>query len=343
VSRLQGIRREAGLTHAGLWFDRGLDTEGGDDAKRRLVADTASLGCPVDSYQAFFERWSRYLEALRRADGSGKTIALKLETKDRLAVGHGAESVIETSIALHRAYGVPCIPGSALKGVAARRADAIGDQWKRGGTAFELLFGHAGDEVGECGVVTFHDALPVPGTWKLLPDTITVHHRRYYPNGAESPTDWDDPNPVPLLTCTGTFRLFLTGPPNGWLDRATQLLADALELDGVGAKTALGYGRLRIEGHPARKGATPGGTTARAVDPPRDPLGDFRKRVEGRLRSLAAGNAADEVPRLLAECPAEGQIDLARAIEAKLRRKWLEARRGTPWAAELLRLLGGGA
>jgi len=42
----------------------------------------------------------------------------KLKTKSRLVVGLGDESVYETSIRLHRNYGVPYIPGSALKGVA---------------------------------------------------------------------------------------------------------------------------------------------------------------------------------------------------------------------------------
>ncbi len=43
---------------------------------------------------------------------------LKLETKSRLVIGLGDEGVYETSIRLHRNYGVPYIPGSALKGVA---------------------------------------------------------------------------------------------------------------------------------------------------------------------------------------------------------------------------------
>ena len=42
---------------------------------------------------------------------------LKLEAKSRLIIGLGDESVYETSIRLHRNYGVPYIPGSALKGV----------------------------------------------------------------------------------------------------------------------------------------------------------------------------------------------------------------------------------
>jgi CRISPR-associated protein Cmr6 len=41
-----------------------------------------------------------------------------LRAASRVVVGLGAESVLETSIRLHRVYGFPIIPGSALKGLA---------------------------------------------------------------------------------------------------------------------------------------------------------------------------------------------------------------------------------
>ncbi|WP_457548552.1 type III-B CRISPR module RAMP protein Cmr6 [Archaeoglobus sp.] len=43
--------------------------------------------------------------------------AFAMKTKSRLVIGLGDESVYETSIRLYRNYGVPYIPGSALKGV----------------------------------------------------------------------------------------------------------------------------------------------------------------------------------------------------------------------------------
>ena len=47
-----------------------------------------------------------------------KSKIVTMKTKSRLVVGLGDESVYEISIRLHRNYGVPYIPGSALKGVA---------------------------------------------------------------------------------------------------------------------------------------------------------------------------------------------------------------------------------
>src|SRR5207302_8806011 len=43
-------------------------------------------------------------------------------TDYRLVVGFGAKHVLETSICLHRIYGFPIIPGSAVKGVTRARA-----------------------------------------------------------------------------------------------------------------------------------------------------------------------------------------------------------------------------
>nr|WP_240910782.1 type III-B CRISPR module RAMP protein Cmr6 [Thermococcus sp. MAR1] len=56
-----------------------------------------------------------------------------MHTKTRLVVGLGDESVYETSIRLLRNYGVPYIPGSALKGIARSYAieklvEAVGSQ-----------------------------------------------------------------------------------------------------------------------------------------------------------------------------------------------------------------------
>jgi len=68
------------------------------------------LGVPdkaIDLYR-------QYLNSLKIQDA----VEFKMKTKSRLIVGLGQESVYETSIRLHRNYGVPIIPGSALKGIA---------------------------------------------------------------------------------------------------------------------------------------------------------------------------------------------------------------------------------
>src|SRR5207302_10163433 len=62
--------------------------------------------------------------------GAKKRIA---HVKGRMIIGLGDESVLETAITLHRTYGVPYIPGSALKGLAAAYVrQRLGEAWQKG-------------------------------------------------------------------------------------------------------------------------------------------------------------------------------------------------------------------
>ena len=235
--------------HHGLIFQRGLRDFTPGKSKSDHLNTVATLAHP-SGYQSVFGRWQVSLNALRLGtSGNGTTEFARLHTTSRLVVGLGTASVVETSIALHRIYGVPYIPGSALKGVARRFArQALGDDWSEGSNAFNLLFGRAGDDDSFRGLVTFHDALPHPGRWTLHPDTITTHHPQYYTTTSKDvpgPSDGDDPNPVPFLAVTGEFLLPLTGPM-AWVQAAARILRLALRESGVGAKTYIGYGRMDL-------------------------------------------------------------------------------------------------
>ena len=149
-------------------------------------------------------------------------------------------------LTLHRTYGVPVIPGSALKGVV--RACAR-ERWAVDGDTMAILFG----TTESAGYLRFHDAWWVPdGSDGFLAREVTcVHHREYYGGGGAclegKPVgllDMDSPNPVPWVAATGRF-LFAVEGPGGWHERAVELLTDALTTRGIGAKTAAGYGLLQ--------------------------------------------------------------------------------------------------
>ncbi len=72
----------------------------------------------VRQYSLYFEQFKELLKDVH-------AITFEMVTKSRLVIGLGDESVYETSIRLHRNYGVPYIPGSALKGVAKHYAFSI--------------------------------------------------------------------------------------------------------------------------------------------------------------------------------------------------------------------------
>src|ERR1700680_515711 len=62
--------------------------------------------------------------ASRRSDSIHADLATR-ERDSRLIVGLGSENVLETGIRLHHTYGLPVIPGSALKGLAAHYCHEI--------------------------------------------------------------------------------------------------------------------------------------------------------------------------------------------------------------------------
>ncbi|NJL54900.1 type III-B CRISPR module RAMP protein Cmr6 [bacterium] len=320
-------------THAGLWLDAYLpdkdkrDEPLGDEAKKhQLVRDVANCEVP-DVYTLFFERWQGQLAAVgarcRKATVGG-----------RLAIGLGAEAVLETSLTLHRTYGVPYIPGSALKGLAASyaRRGLQGTEWTDKEAAYRLVFG----DTKSAGYITFYDALYIPCTGKpdakqpLQPDVLTVHHRDYYAGKGEPPADWDSPVPVPFLSATGQYLLALAPAPavgdriDEWIDAVFVLLTNALSEWGIGAKTSSGYGRMEVE--------APSSDTATAQ------VGDLIKQIE----ALADNRVANEINKFYQQWQnlnvrAALRKQLAQAIITKVQIAGNEKRsREKPWYKKLL-------
>ncbi len=257
---LSRLTREE-TTNAGLWLDKFLPQQTPRDktasAEKKnfnseLINQVAGIAEP-EVYTEFFARWKTLLERL----GAKSQMA---EVAGRMIVGLGDESVIETAVTLHHTYGVPYIPGSALKGLAAHFAHSyLGDEWKKGSPAYNVVFG----ETDNAGYIIFLDGLYLPKSGKdgrpLHVDIMTVHHEDYYSeklsstsDALSSPADWDDPNPIPFLSATGKYLIALTAPKGceEWIERAFEIVQLALCTVGVGAKTSSGYGRLKFPAKP---------------------------------------------------------------------------------------------
>jgi CRISPR-associated protein Cmr6 len=200
----------------------------------------------------------------------------------RVLIGHGNPVATGVGLTLHHTWGVPVLPGSALKGLTSSYVQTVygpepgpeqpdrepfrGVTWEdkrlvRGpGEAFRRLFGapdvDGSEEKASAGEILFHDALWVPGKAKTLlaRDVLTVHQRAYYESqGEQWPNDYDDPNPVSFLTVVpgGHFLIALELAPGAkggreLLERAERYLLEALDQWGVGGKTAAGYGRFAL-------------------------------------------------------------------------------------------------
>ena len=263
-------------SHPGLLLQRYLHEsssgEGGKPEEKRAIL-LAAINASANEetrvlYRKAFERWSASL--------LNNPAPLDVETTGRLIVGLGSENVLETGIRLHHTYGMPIIPGSALKGLAAHYCDQVwgaddrrykkpipaedeayrkflaGRAPKPEDSFHRLLFGSTDD--GGC--ILFHDAWHVPDSSPapLVLDVMTPHHPKWNDiSKPVAPTDFDSPIPVPFLSVTGTFRVAVSwrGPDqrdaSNWTKWALDLLCEALCDWGIGGKTSSGYGRFDRE------------------------------------------------------------------------------------------------
>jgi len=222
--------------HPALWLGAHVPSLDAESRQKAIVK--AAEWEPDEAYRDAYHQWQAALGTLPSA-------AEEFEVVSAVIVGLAGSSPLETSVTLMHPYGAPVIPGSALKGLASayarHRADLPAD-------AKAVLFGR----LEEAGFVTFPDAWWVPrsSASPLARDVMTPHHSAYYA-GTGSPTDFDDPIPVPFVHARGRFLVAVICEDAEWRSFAMTLLSHALSDWGIGAKTAAGYGRLKRTRNPA--------------------------------------------------------------------------------------------
>lgn len=324
-------------THAGLWLDAFITDQQREDteSRRTLVDQVSGIHIP-ESYRTFYTtRWKPALIAQCPAIHPPQIATVQ----GRMVVGLGDESVLETSIRLHHTYGVPYIPGSALKGLAAHYArNCLTEEWTPDSDTFCYLSRAYTTVFGtpdHAGYLTFFDALYVPGSGVkgqvLYPDVITVHHQDYYAGKPSAPADWDSPNPVPFLSATGSYLVALAGP-EAWVAATFTILGQALQTMGIGAKTSSGYGRMHLEGGPE---------PAQTTEPVADPDTQTVNTLIQRLTELPNQRVATELNRFVEEwraltvsTPLKQQV--AQAILDKVRDAGRETKSsGKAWYKEI--------
>ncbi|MCM2332326.1 MAG: type III-B CRISPR module RAMP protein Cmr6 [Anaeromyxobacteraceae bacterium] len=329
--------------HAGLAHDVWCAPAvlGSDSEKAGWLDRVAQVALSVDcraDYEQAFNRWKRDLEK------SGAAV-LTLSLDAPLLVGHGNPSPTGIGLTLHQTWGVPTIPGSAIKGLVAHYVATVygpedlrhdprdaghpgaerlpfqppvrAGRGRPPGEAFAALFGAA--EVpdrdpkrryeGRSGCVDFHDAWWLPDAGPFLKrDVLTPHQGPYFGSGGATwPNDYTDPVPVPFLVVRpGTRFLFAITGPAEWSGLARRLLREAL----VGAGT------------PGAESWGIGGKTSRGYGrfrlSPEDQQQADQEEADARS-AREAGERRQEEARILAQTPAERWRDwTAQATEADL-------------------------
>ncbi len=242
------------LSHAGLALDRYVTHLGSDETSisARKTLFEAMVGSGVSTvYREAYKRWKQMLTSmdcvqaheclLQRAVKTGE-----VEIADRMLIGMGNEGVLETNITLQRVYGVPYIPGSALKGLCRHYVQ----HHLKESPDLNILLHVLSGSTDAAGYITFFDAWFVPESAQGKPlgmDVLTPHHPEYYSSDGKNgwPSDFNDPNPVRYVSAKGKYLVAIQGPNREWTDQAWKLLIRALEDWGVGGKTSSGYGRIK--------------------------------------------------------------------------------------------------
>ncbi len=286
--------------HIGLWLDRCLaeakpgkpdnsPTSNQDETESEWGARDALYATAIeafdktflDTYRTFFKRWKAALTApdpqIHRRD-------FTLTTTSRLLLHPAAnESVTEGSLLLHHTYGVPYIPGSALKGAVRSRLKRLALACSNGTDSQPLtdivhqLLGYLDNDRAQASAIDFLDALWIPpeGSSKASPlalDIVNVHHPDYYTkkdSTRQRPTDLDDPTVIHRLTVApeSEFLCIVEARQQegiedwlGWL--LDEILAKVGEEDGLGAATSVGYGRFSLPKPGAKEAAATPATAA---------------------------------------------------------------------------------
>jgi len=199
------------------------------EAKREFVEAISRLGAGLSEqdYEYLKERYQSVIKNRR-------SVCFTAKTASRLQIG-GKENVLETKLLLHRLFGFPIIPGSAIKGMALaalfhekklvgkKRVDNHGrDISLNTVNLYRLRQNYPGDfteeivmEIRElfgspaipdlkmkeqAGKVIFLDAWPEQLESDLIDlDSWTVHYPNYYKEKNTIIYPGDDDNPSPLL------------------------------------------------------------------------------------------------------------------------------------------------
>lgn len=247
-------------------------------ALANTLASTAKP--PTDLAALRAQHTRRFLGLFRSAFGNRACVTIG-QLEGRLAINLADGLIQNAGICLDRLFGLPFIPGSAVKGVCRHAAleelkKATGDQRAKLFRIVVSVFGAATSDfeaprsprgrddkgkaagsffpyldltepINQKGAVSFLPAYPVNES-KVVVDLTNVHTPEYYRTGEieslanERPL----PNPFPVVEAGAQFAFCLVlnriDQDPALLDHARRWLEMALTVHGLGAKTAAGYG-----------------------------------------------------------------------------------------------------
>ncbi len=184
-----------------------------------------------------------------------------MSVENSIVLGLGQQTVSETSMLIHSIYGVPYIPGQAFKG-SVRNYCVVeffesDEQKAMSDDIFKTIFGRKEiDQINteHKGSVVFHDVFIVNDNFELSLDITNCHYPGYYQSGMKI-TDSESPNPIKFNVIKNAVFHFAYSIRKKDSDNIEllekkyhqsldEMVKNALKYYGLGAKTAVGYGKL---------------------------------------------------------------------------------------------------
>jgi CRISPR-associated protein Cmr6 len=250
----------------------GLWKKNDADAREAWKNVCALSDADVDRMKSWARRQSFLAAAIAT---QGHLVTLDAVATAPFTTGLGNEHPLENGFTFLNPYGLPCLPGSGVKGVLRQAARELasgewGDRKAWTEDAITHLFGLETDDGGQNhqrGALMFWDVLPQLEGNSLQVEVMTPHQSHYYQQrldprsgNSSAPHDSGQPNPINFLTVPpGSRFTFHVQCDVRFLRRiAPQLVQDeqwktmleaafkhAFEWLGFGAKTSVGYGAMK--------------------------------------------------------------------------------------------------
>lgn len=270
---LQKVASNMSKGNFGLWFNKLIPISNFDFCKAsdKRGNENNTVSCYHDEYNRIYkDTINRFLTEKHRnqqgfcsaSSSRYELVISKAKLKTPLITGIGESHPHEVSMVFDHNLGIPYIPASGIKGIV-RFAHTLGlladipqDEMKtdiNGKEYFEdekdwtyipQIFGTQ----GERGSVIFLDAYSekVPD---IHVDIMNPHYGKYY-SDESPPADYLDPNPLKFLTVAKDtvfiFRALVDKKIAGLVEKVKSAFKKALTEEGVGAKTAVGYGIFEL-------------------------------------------------------------------------------------------------
>lgn len=233
-----------------IWSDRDFELE----KNRKTAALRKTLSISSATMQQVHAIRQRQLMMAINTQEEQRLLIDAISTAP-MATGMGLEHPLENGFAFLNPYGIAYLPGSSIKGVLRRAAEELmhmDEKWMQ--DDIDNLFGPETQKDNEArrGALVFWDVIPEVSSMGI--EIMTPHYADYY-QGNASPHDSGQPTPIPFMVvpADAKYRFIVMLNPHyrqkgiNWKMLMQQAFEYAFDWQGFGAKTAVGYGAMRVD------------------------------------------------------------------------------------------------